>query len=67
MLISNTILVVRNSSPKYLTKGIFILDKILCLKIFEGADVKYHSKEVFLSSSPKIPKQDKFGPKFKKI
>ena len=43
------------------------MDEILCLEKFEGADVKYHSTVVFSSSSPKIPKQDKFGPKFKKL
>ena len=40
------------------------MDEILCLKKFEGAVVKYHSPVVFLSSSPNIPRQDKFSPKF---
>ena len=42
------------------------MDEILCLEKFEGADVKHHSTVVFPSSSPKMPKRDKFGPTFRK-
>ena len=38
------------------------MDEILCLEKFEGADVKYHSKEVFSGSS-----RFKVGPKFWKV
>ena len=43
------------------------MDEILFLEKFEGADVKYHSTVVFSNSSPKIPKCDNFGHKFKKF
>ena len=62
MLISNTTLVFRNSSPKYPIKGIlvpnlriFILDESFCLEKLEGADVKYHSKVVFRVPAQKHP------------
>ena len=35
-----------------------------CLEKFQGVDVKYHSAVVFASSSPKMPKYNKFGPTF---
>ena len=43
------------------------MDEILCLGKSEGADVIYQSTVVLSSSSPKIPKQEKFGSKFKKV
>ena len=36
----------------------------MCLKQFEGADVKYHSTVAVSSSSPKLPKENNFGPTF---
>ena len=38
-----------------------------CLEKIEGADVKSYSQVVYSSSSTKIPKQDNFGPTFKKV
>ena len=43
------------------------MEKKLCLERLEGGDVKCRSTVGFSSSGPKIPKEENFGPTFKKV